>query len=105
MSSEREACDLVRRVAEPRTEGDSVSQAIMRAARRLRWSITRTKALWYGEARRIDAAEMDQLRSLARDQAARYSRMAEALRHIDPEMYSPDIDALISAAQRLGGED
>lgn len=105
MSSEREAYDLVRRVAEPRTAGDSVKQAIIRAARRLRWSITRTKAIWYAEARRIDASEMDQLRALASEQAARYSRMAEALRHVDAEMYQPDIDALIDAAFKLGGED
>lgn len=103
--SNGEAGDLVRRVAEPRPIGDSVKQAIARAARRLRWSITRTKAIWYAEARRIDASEMDQLRALAREQAARYASLAHALQAVDSDMYEQDIAALLSAARDLGGTD
>lgn len=60
-----EARDLVQRCAEPRPVGDSVKSAINRAARRLGFNCSRTKDLWYGDARRIDAREMDQLRLVA----------------------------------------
>jgi hypothetical protein len=60
-----EAQSLVRRCAEPRPAGDSVKAAIRRASRRLDLRFTRTRDIWYGEARRIDAGEMDQLRRVA----------------------------------------
>src|SRR5213595_2540815 len=60
-----EAGLLVRRVAEPRPIGDSIKAAIVRTARRLGFSYTRTRDIWYGNARRIDAAEMDRLREYA----------------------------------------
>src|SRR5579859_3248573 len=60
-----EARNLVQRCAEPRPVGDSVKAAIIRASRRLGFSFSRTKDIWYSAARRIDAAEMDQLRRTA----------------------------------------
>ena len=66
-SSIDEAQTLVRRCAEPRLPGDSVKAAIRCASRRLGLSFTRTRDLWYGDARRIDAAEMDRLRQGAED--------------------------------------
>lgn len=105
ISSELEARNLVRGAADPRPSGDSVKQAIVRVARRLKWSFTRTRAIWYAEARRIDAAEMDALRAIAREQAARYSRLARALQAVDAEFYHSDIAALVSAARKLGGEE
>ncbi len=104
MSSEIEARDLVRRVAQG-SAGGSIKETILRVARRLRWSATRTKAIWYAEARRIDAAEMDQLRALAAEQAARYTRVAAAMQAVDPDLYQQDIAALVRAARQLGGED
>lgn len=104
MVSDQEACELVRRAAD-RSPGDSIKTAIVRVARKLGWSIPRTKAIWYAEARRIDAAEMDQLRALAREQAARFTRLADAMRAVDPEFHQPDIAALISAARKLSGAD
>jgi hypothetical protein len=65
MSSVHEASMLVRNVAEPRPIGDSVKSAISRAARRLGFSYGRTRRIWYRDARRIDAAEMDKLRERA----------------------------------------
>ena len=59
----REASDLIRLVAGPR-EG-SVKASIARAARRLGLKPSRAKTLWYGEAKRIDAGEMDALRRQA----------------------------------------
>lgn len=58
-----EARNLVKRCAEPTPAGDSVKAAISRAAYRLGFSYSRTRNLWYGEARRIDAREMDALRA------------------------------------------
>lgn len=60
-----EALTLVRCCAEPRPAGESVKAAIRRASRRLDFPFTRTKDLWYGDARRIDAREMDRLRQEA----------------------------------------
>jgi len=64
-STLEEAQALVRKCAEPRPAGDQVKAAILRASRRLGLPFTRTKDLWYGDARRIDAKEMDGLRDRA----------------------------------------
>jgi Xaa-Pro aminopeptidase len=48
---------------------------------------------------------MDQLRAVARAQAARFARVAQAMHAIDPDMYQQDIAALVRAARKLGGED
>lgn len=61
-----DAMRFVRLAAEPRAVGDSIKAAINRAARKLHWSPTRTRDIWYGHARRIDVAEMDALRALER---------------------------------------
>jgi hypothetical protein len=57
-----EAQSLVRRCAEPGPAGESVKAAIGRASRRLDLPYSRTRDIWYGDARRIDAGEMDRLR-------------------------------------------
>jgi hypothetical protein len=62
VSSISEEQALVRRCAEPRPAGDQVKAAILRSSRRLGFPFNRTKDIWYGDARRIDAAEMDRLR-------------------------------------------
>jgi len=64
-SSIDEAGDLVRQCAEPRPAGDKVKAAVIRASRRLGFSFSRTKDIWYRGARRIDSTEMDQLRRTA----------------------------------------
>ena len=61
-SSIDEARTLVQRCAEPRPAGDLVKVAIFRASQRLNMPVSRVKDIWYGDARRIDAEEMDQLR-------------------------------------------
>ena len=60
-----EAQALVRRCAEPRPAGDLVKAAIRRASQRLDMPFSRTRDIWYGDARRIDAQEMDRLRQAA----------------------------------------
>lgn len=59
-----DAMRIVHLAAEPRPPADSAKAAIGRAARNLGWSYTRTRDVWYGDARRITVAEMDQLRAL-----------------------------------------
>ncbi|SFK16742.1 hypothetical protein [Methylocapsa palsarum] len=61
-----EASALVRAVAEPCPPGDSVKAAIVRARRRLGWSYSRTRAVWYADLRiRLAAYELDDLRAKA----------------------------------------
>jgi hypothetical protein len=64
-SSIDEAQTLVRQCAEPRPAGDNVKAAIGRASRRLNMQFNRTRDIWYGQAKRIDAEEMDKLRAKA----------------------------------------
>jgi hypothetical protein len=61
-SSIDEAQTLVRRCAEPRPAGDQVKAAVRRASQRLGIPFSRVRDIWYGDARRIDADEMDKLR-------------------------------------------
>jgi hypothetical protein len=67
------AMRLVRLAAEPRQVGDSIKSATARASRVLGWSFTRTRDVWYGSARRIEASEMDALREIERKHSARAS--------------------------------
>lgn len=67
VSAIQEAQALVRRCAEPRPASDHIKQAIRRASRRLDMPFSRIKNIWYGEAKRIDADEMDRLRHAAKE--------------------------------------
>ena len=64
-SSLEEARFLVRKCAEPCPAGDSVKAAIRRSSQRLQLPFTRIRDIWYGDARRIDAEEMERLRQVA----------------------------------------
>jgi len=57
-----EARALIRQCAEPCKAGELVKEAIFRASRRLEMPLSRARDIWYGDARRIDANEMDRLR-------------------------------------------
>jgi hypothetical protein len=100
-----EASVLVRRVAEPRTVGDSVKSAISRAARRLGWRFSRTKDIWYASARRIDAAELDALRlanAEVEEAARRILALRDALIAKDAAFHCDDIRALERALRGMG---
>jgi hypothetical protein len=73
-----EARTLVQRCADPRPAGDLVKVAIFRASQRLNIPVSRVKDIWYGDARRIDAEEMDQLR-----RAAKEAELAQAIAAIE----------------------
>src|ERR1700756_1700884 len=77
-SSIDEAQTLVRRCAEPRPAADKVKAAIRRASQRLNLPFSRVKDIWYGDARRIDAHEMDKLR-----QEAEKAELAQAVAAIE----------------------
>jgi hypothetical protein len=77
-SSIEEAQGLVRKCAEPRQACDQVNAAILRASRRLGFAFNRTRDMWYGDVRRVDAAEMDRLRRVAED-----SEIARAIAGIE----------------------
>jgi hypothetical protein len=64
-SSLEESRFLARKCAEPRPAGDTTKAAILRSSHRLQLPFSRIKNIWYGEARRIDAKEMDRLRRVA----------------------------------------
>jgi hypothetical protein len=73
-----EAQALVRRCAEPRPAADQVKAAIRRASRRLDIPFSRVRDIWYGDARRIEAHEMDKLR-----QEAENAELAQAVAGIE----------------------
>jgi hypothetical protein len=73
-SSIDEARALIRKCAEPRKTGELVKEAIFRASRRLAMPISRARDIWYGDARRINAYEMDRLR-----RGAAEAELAQAL--------------------------
>jgi hypothetical protein len=55
-----------------------VKAAIRRASRRLEIPFSRTRDIWYGDARRIDAEEMDRLR-----RGAERAELAQAVAAIE----------------------
>ena len=77
-SSIDEAKILVRRCAEPRPAADQTKAAIRRASQRLDIPFSRVRDIWYGDARRIDAHEMDKLR-----QEAEKAELAQAVAAIE----------------------
>ena len=62
MPASVEASELMRRLAEPAPAGAHIETLIRNAARRVGLSFSRARDIWYGNARRIDADEMDRLR-------------------------------------------
>jgi hypothetical protein len=73
-----EAKILIRRCAEPRPAADQTKAAIRRASQRLEIPFSRTRDIWYGDAKRIDAEEMDRLR-----RGAEKAELAQAVAAIE----------------------
>jgi hypothetical protein len=109
------AAELIRRV-EPRRHM-SVKEWIGTTARRLGWPYSRTKAVWYEDAKRIDAAEMDAIRAaiLAREtrklasdhrtQLDRIARLKAALAVVDEEFHCEQIVGMERQFRRRGDVD
>lgn len=62
-----EARDLIELIAGPMRLGENVKSALARVARATGLGDRRVRGIWNGEARRIDAPEMDRLRRVALD--------------------------------------
>lgn len=75
----------------------SVAERVARAARRLSWAYRRTKAHWYGEARRIDQHEMRQAREAARELEARRQEAAANAELADLRTRLGRLEAIIAA--------
>jgi hypothetical protein len=59
----KEAATLVKQCSQPCPVGDAVKAAIGRAADRIGLPFSRVRDIWYGDARRIEAWEMERLRA------------------------------------------
>lgn len=108
MSTAVEARSLIVQIAGPQPlGGGNVKGALARVARRSRLGLRRVKAIFYGEARRIDADELKALRAAARDTTAndagrdeltdlraRIARLETLLARADAHMAGalPDLD-------------
>lgn len=101
-----EAAALLRDLAEPRPVGDSVKSALRRAARTVGISSSRVKSIWYREARRIDASEMDAIREAAqrrREQVGKLVSIAAAVESSDLDRES--IARFVDMLRKLGARD
>lgn len=108
MSASAEAATLVRELAEPRPIGDTVKAALRRAARLVGFSPGRTKAIWYGEARRINAEEIDILRATnarRREQIGKLVAVRSAVAAEGSGLDSESVSRFIDMVRRMGAED
>jgi hypothetical protein len=92
-SSIDEARALIRQCAEPCKAGELIKEAIFRASRRLEMPLSRTRDIWYGDARRIDANEMDRLRRGAEE--AELARALAALEFLNDRAVALDSNGAI----------
>ena len=92
-SSIDEARALIRQCAEPFEAGELVKEAIFRASRRLEMPLSRARDIWYGDARRIDANEMDRLRRGAEE--AELARALAALEFLKDRAVASSSDEAI----------
>lgn len=92
-----EASQRLHRLAEPIPAGDKVKAQISRAARAAGLSYWRAFDLWYGKARRIDAHELDAIRSAEAERAQRSGNRAHELKAVAEEL-----EAIAKRLARLG---
>lgn len=71
MSAQAEARHLVELIAGPMRLGENVKAALTRVSRATGLGDRRVRGIWNGEARRIEAQEMDRLRQVALDARTR----------------------------------
>jgi hypothetical protein len=88
-----EARALIRQCAEPCKAGELVKEAIFRASRRLEMPLSRARDIWYGDARRIDANEMDRIRRGAEE--AKIARALAALEFVKDKAVASSSDEAI----------
>jgi hypothetical protein len=94
-----EAKSLVRRCAEPRPSGELVKTTLHRTSVLLGFSFTRTRDIWYGSARRIDAKEMDRLRLEAKN--AELAHAVAAVEYLKKGLQDPRFFAVYGMVDSL----
>ena len=98
-----EARALIRQCAEPCMAGELVKESIFRASRRLEMPLSRARDIWYGDARRIDADEMDRLRQEALNSELEVGiESLNRLATLPLLRFHPLLDQVASVARRLG---
>lgn len=114
MSSEAEMSSLVHEVANYLAPSTNWKERVRAAAHALKLPFGRAKAHYYGEARRVDAEEMDRARAAAeqlreanvRRKAAEHMDWLNAtiaqLRQTDEDFHRDDLAGLERAVARLG---
>lgn len=106
-----EAARMLREISPP-GEHQNVKSRIGKAARKLGWSASRVKDIWYGDGRvRLRADEFSKLReaSAAKDreianQSFELDALASRLEAIDPQFYGAEVARLRDMACRLRGQ-
>jgi len=99
MSACAEAASLLRSVAEPRPVGDTVKEAINRAARLTGLRYGRAEDIWRQEARTIRADEMDRIRRAAENKLVREAQHE----FVELEQRIKRLEALLVQAPDLPG--
>lgn len=111
MSAQAEAQTLVMGLVSRFPNGTPFKAYAPSLARRLKVTTRRLRAIIYGEARRIDADELDRIRSVAAPKtlpveevhARQFEAIAAALEAQDAEFHRATIDLHRGMAERLRG--
>lgn len=116
LSSSAEMTALVREVADFSAPSPNWKDRVNAAARVLHLPFGRVKAHYYGEARRVDAGEMDRAREAANElrEARRLAREREHLAWLEceiarhrasgEELRGPHVDALLGVLRAARGD-
>lgn len=100
------AADALRELAEPWPSGSRVKEAIHRASRLSGLAYWRCSDLWYGKARRLEAAEMTAIadavekkrereaRNELQELRTRLAKLEARLASTDEDFHRPQIDFL-----------
>ena len=84
MSAICEASSLLKEVSGPWSVGDSVKGSINRAARRLGWSFSRTKDLWYqAPGARVSGDELLKLYELQRKFSVQRDEVTQRIEQLE----------------------
>lgn len=105
----REAQGHLRALVDAHGASVPLKAALPSVARKIGLGARRVRAIWHGEARRIDGHELDALRAAAKPKeqnthAARLIAAALSLEAIDADFHRAEIDRLRNVACLLGGE-
>lgn len=116
-NSEMSDCAAASNLMQELAPKGTAKERIGVVATKLRWPWSRAKAIWYGEARRIDAGEMDALRAAIRKRQieeerrefaelrARIARLETALAVAHPSLDRDEVDAVLKTIRGPRGVD